>query len=692
MKLGDLLSKELSGKMCQRTVRDLTGFNREVATAGHLEAANYMYEIIKKIGLENASLEEFSTDGKTKYYTMFTVPFWTPKKGILKLIEPEEAVLADFNEIPCSLALRSGSTLPDGITAEVVYVGEGLRYEDYIDKDVKGKVVLAEPPLGGIHAAPQLAKEHGAIGIILNNLIQRHGKNMTRLDRLDIIGHAWMTGWYLYGPYNFSDEIFGFSISQRETLHLKKLLLEGKTLKVNAIVDAEFKDGFMPLVTGVIQGAERPEEEVVIVSHLDHPWPSANDNASGCALLAEIARVLKKIIGEEIIERPKRTIRFMWVPHIIGIPAWSSRYPDWAENVLAGFSCDMVGEDQIKCKGPLVVTRTPDSNPSYLNDLVEYYLKQIPANGRSYTELSGLARAQAGSLWKYEISPYVGGSDHAPLNDRSINAPALLFVHPIDIFYHSSWDTVDKTDPMEFEKIGWVVTMAALKIANADSEEALTIAKITTIKGLSRILSEAEKVIWILDELNNEKEKMEAIKITRDEIEKLNFILWREIEAVKSTSRLNGEDDVGSETTSLLIKDLKNEVEKIKNKMINHLEKVLGFEAVKQVEKKKELSEEEKKASSIIPIRRFDGPLLSPRQAIRDHLGLKSTEWIVNFNKLILRAAVLWTDNKKTILDISRLIEFEYGIEPNMKLLLKFYQQLEEAELVELSRAQTLGS
>ncbi|GAH45668.1 unnamed protein product, partial [marine sediment metagenome] len=106
---------------------------------------------------------------------------------------------------------------------------------------------------------------------------------------------------------------FGFSVSFNQAMHLKELLKKG-SVKIHAKIASEFLNGNMEVLTTNIKGKDYPDQEIIIIAHLCHPRPSANDNASGAAGLLELARALKYSIDKNIIEIPKRTIRFVWVP------------------------------------------------------------------------------------------------------------------------------------------------------------------------------------------------------------------------------------------------------------------------------------------------------------------------------------------------------------------------------------------
>ena len=60
--------------------------------------------------------------------------------------------------------------------------------------------------------------------------------------------------------------------------------------------------------------------EIIISAHLFEGYgvQGANDNISGSAAILETARIISKLIADGRIERPKRSIRFIWVPEFSG--------------------------------------------------------------------------------------------------------------------------------------------------------------------------------------------------------------------------------------------------------------------------------------------------------------------------------------------------------------------------------------
>jgi len=83
---------------------------------------------------------------------------------------------------------------------------------------------------------------------------------------------------------------------------------------LHAHVKAGQHPGNYEVVTATIPGADSKlkEEEIAFSCHLDHQRPGANDNASGCVTILEVARTLQKLISEGKLARPARTIRFIF--------------------------------------------------------------------------------------------------------------------------------------------------------------------------------------------------------------------------------------------------------------------------------------------------------------------------------------------------------------------------------------------
>src|SRR5262249_58714206 len=89
-------------------------------------------------------------------------------------------------------------------------------------------------------------------------------------------------------------------------------------------------------------GEERGE--ILLLSHLCHPQPSANDNASGAATALECARALGRLRSRGVLDGRGRGVRVLWMPEFAGTSAWLARDPARAARTVAALNLDMVGE------------------------------------------------------------------------------------------------------------------------------------------------------------------------------------------------------------------------------------------------------------------------------------------------------------------------------------------------------------
>ena len=63
----------------------------------------------------------------------------------------------------------------------------------------------------------------------------------------------------------------------------------------------------------------------------------------------ETARTLSNLIATGRLQRPKRSIRFLWVPEMTGSYAFLATHEEELKNTVAAINLDMVGENQDLC-------------------------------------------------------------------------------------------------------------------------------------------------------------------------------------------------------------------------------------------------------------------------------------------------------------------------------------------------------
>src|SRR5262249_57478371 len=113
---------------------------------------------------------------------------------------------------------------------------------------------------------------------------------------------------------------FAFMVSLKTARAMTDRLRHGESIRLHAKVTAGQHAAAYEVVTATIEGADPrlKDTQIAYSCHLDHPRPGANDNASGCVTILEVARTLQKLIAEGKLPRPMRTIRFILPPDVHG--------------------------------------------------------------------------------------------------------------------------------------------------------------------------------------------------------------------------------------------------------------------------------------------------------------------------------------------------------------------------------------
>ncbi len=475
-----LLHEELSGELAKEHVIAITRHHRIQGSRGYHRAAEYVLGELRAHGFDeqHAWLETYPSDGKIHYQTWQSPSGWDIRAAELRLVEPRSdgaphgELLAAFPEIAMSVITCSN---PGDVTAELVWVGEGTEDADYEGRDVQGKFVLATGYGGAVHR--QAVLEHGAAAVVCYLDDERAAEYP---DMLQYTG-MWPK------PGELARTTFGFNLTNRAGRRLRELLESGTRVVLRGRVEGT---GLEPYVMGVvvatIDGASRPEEELLFSAHLDHPKESANDNASGSAAILDIARGLRRLIDAGRLPAPARTLRFVWVPEWHGTMAFLDAHGEKVlgpthgrrGTVLANLNLDMVGENTELLHSKLILTRNPLSIPSALDDVVADMAAMVDALE---------VRTLRGSLsaFNYRHVPYSGGSDHMMFIDRGI--PSVMFSHAPDYTHHTSEDTPDKVDPVQLERCEILAAGALWYLANLDEGQALDLAWLVAGRSVGRI-------------------------------------------------------------------------------------------------------------------------------------------------------------------------------------------------------------
>jgi aminopeptidase YwaD len=452
------LANELSGETAKRNLEGLARFHRQRGSQGFHSAAELVAERARDYGLRDAQILQFPADGKIIYGTQRARQAWGATQGELTEITDGKSIkIASYAAEPVVLAEDSESA---DVTAELIDVGDGTQEADYAGKDVKGKIVLAGAQPGSVQDVA--VGKFGAAGIVSyaqNQKTAWSGEN----DNLIRWGHL-----QSFTP----NKTFAFMVSLRTARAMQERLRVKKSIRLHAAVQAGQHPGFYEVVTATIAGSEPrlKEQEIAFSCHLDHQRPGANDNASGCVTILEVARTLRKLIDDGSLAPPARTIRFIWPPEIEGTVTLLNAKPEFAKRIKAVVHMDMVGGGP-ETKAVFHVTRGPMSLPSFVHDVAWAFAGWV--NEESYrfaatgaADYPLIAPEGGREPLRAMYSPYTMGSDHDVYQDSSFGIPAIYMNDWPDRYIHTNLDTAANIDPTKLKRAAFIGAASGYFLAN----------------------------------------------------------------------------------------------------------------------------------------------------------------------------------------------------------------------------------
>jgi hypothetical protein len=320
---------------------------------GYTDAAKWAASKFKEWGLDPLGAKE-------GYLQPFPSPYTIVDEAAMTLLLPhgELALKAPSDFMPLLFA-ASGDT-----TAGLVFAGWGisapaLRYDDYAGIDPAGKFVLcfrgtpdnenaAFEEYDQHRVRMRTAKDKGALGIIyIYDKPNAHPNG------------DWIEG---FMPAMIGEPVADSLFAEKglTCAAIKKKLDESKkpvSFHLDSRVEyrvasRHFPDGVGYNVVGIVEGSDPKlkNECVVIGAHFDHCgshmgmiFPGANDNASGSAVVMEIARAFASLET-----KPRRSVVFALLggeeQGLIGANYLAEHFPARFAKIAGMFNFDMVGE------------------------------------------------------------------------------------------------------------------------------------------------------------------------------------------------------------------------------------------------------------------------------------------------------------------------------------------------------------
>ena len=267
------IQNEVSGERAWDMVSKISRFHR-IRGAGegsdYDRCVEWLAGELRKIGMQEVQIKRYAADGFKKYFLWDSLVGWKVREAELWLVEPDKKLIARYSDQAVSLMPYSQGR---EIETEVVFVGQGKSAADYENKNVKDKIVFAVGG-GGSRVHREAVLNRGAAGIVVGPSVRRERlefPDLIEVNRISPTGEErGKTG-------------FGFSLSRRQEQELLFYFNLGQTVRMKAAVDATLFDGSMPVLEAKIVGQDFPNQEIIVMAHLDHYKPGANDNASGSA-------------------------------------------------------------------------------------------------------------------------------------------------------------------------------------------------------------------------------------------------------------------------------------------------------------------------------------------------------------------------------------------------------------------------
>ena len=617
----DAVLNEFSGESALRHV-EILAVDRDRQEEEYSEQfmeTEYVSRMAELYGLSEVNVDFFPSD-----------EIWDAVEAELWMIEPVKKKIAGLEIVPEALA--SGSRDAD-VTAEVVYVGTG-RDKDYRGKKVKGKIVMGSGSAGGIfRSAVSKRKAAGVLGTGSSGVTRGYpGITPTQI------------GWQSVRPQK-DEKGFGFVLSKRQHDEIRSYLDQGKKVVMKARVRIQMLPYKMNVVSAAIPGTDPEAGELLMVAHLFERigTPGANDNCSGVATILEAGRTLAKLISRGILDPPRRTIRFLWVPEISGTREFMYKYPEMQDNLMAVLNFDMTGADLKTTDAYLRMKKTPDSCPSYLNDLLANLLLFVDQT---------FIRTQWGtnSQFNYRICPYISGSDHTIFLAAGI--PAMQFNYYSDNFYHSSEDRSKHVDPTEMKRVGFMAASGFYYLATAGTQEAKDLAWESVANGEKWMAEVSRQSIILLQ--NSAKKIHPGYQAARNKIEG-SFLRARG--NLTSVTEISDGDDV----TALLAQLTAS----LESSHENHMARLMNLYQTRCADlevdpQEHALTEKEKLCQHQVPRKLY--PVYTEDYKTRnENVNKQMPKKSPRMPRLARSEIPILIDGERSILDIYRIVRAEHG-------------------------------
>lgn len=374
---------------------------RPAGSKAEFETGEMLKSYMEDLGLSNVRKDEIKVDG------------WEFEKAVLAYAD----AAGERQEVQLG-AYQTDFVTKGAETFQVVYVGKGGE-KDYADKDVTGKIVLAEINQRDewwINFPVYQAHEKGAKALIAVQIGGYGQVDEKALNAQDIAGPP---------------EAAAFSMSFEDSEKLKTCLDEKGEITVTLDASSRvMRDVSTYNILGEIPG-RRSDRMILLSAHYDSYFSGFQDDNTAVAMMLGIARAFIKMDYQ-----PENT----WVFCAMAAEEWGiadSKYdwstgayaevfnvhPEWAGKVIGDFNFELPALsngnlDGIRCTYEY-------------KDFFEDTLKTLPALSPAYPE--GVLVSAPIETWSDDFSVAISG---IPSMVNEFSAGSFMTTH-----YHSQYDS-----------------------------------------------------------------------------------------------------------------------------------------------------------------------------------------------------------------------------------------------------------
>ena len=635
-------------------VASVAAHHRIQCSPGIRDATALIHDYLSGEGLHSELLRYPAKTG-VMWWSQASFPEWSCRRAELTIIENGRSErLCSFAESKFSLIQRSAATPPGGLSTKIVLIERAADPAAYAGLDVRGKLVFSRGEVPGI--AEVAIGQFGAAGIILDTM-RDHPPVRDWFSLPD--GRLYLSFW----PGDFAaHKALGFVLTPRQGEALRRRFSAGKVeIDAYALVESEYHEGNMEVLTAIIPG--ETDEEVVGMAHVCHPEPSANDNASGCGALMEVAVTLSRLISDGQLPKPRRTIRFLWLAEMSGSSAYLANNETKIAKTVAAINLDMVGENQDLCGSTFFVEKPVRALPGFGGDLAEAIINLMvkPATTGG--------RGRPFQPFRWAVCPFSGGSDHNIWGDPTVGVTCPMLEQMPDKFYHTSEDTIDKVDPKMLGVAGVLTAVYLYEAACASPDDAAYLADQMAVRFSGEVETVVSSVVKSLAgdlASASARQQAEIVGKARQAIERrVGFLAERKHADIDSLLRLADDsvrfskarqaahDAVTATASPMLDKSLRDLVLVGRYSDIAELPMAWRFDGC----------ESYSAAASIVPKRLHRGPYAVSGKDLPPDYTEKLRLFEAKHGQIYVPSNQVqyWADGRRTLAEIADLIQGETG-------------------------------